>query len=169
MRMWQGAVGVVPEDGLVSPAYVVAQPHDRMNSKYFALLFRTEACKGDTVSRSRGIVDDRNRLYWDGFKDLRVPVPPYNEQNVIVVSVTDQTKAIANSVERASREITLVREYGSRLVADVVSGKLDVREAAERLPHEMEEPESTDEVEADADVEADAADEIGAIPEEHEA
>src|SRR6185312_14871191 len=44
MRMWQGAVGVVPMDGLVSPAYVVAEPSDAVSSSYFALLFRTSAC-----------------------------------------------------------------------------------------------------------------------------
>ena len=39
MRMWQGAVGVAPEDGLVSPAYVVAQPFSATESRYFAYLF----------------------------------------------------------------------------------------------------------------------------------
>ncbi len=166
MRMWQGAVGVVPENGLVSPAYVVAQPQVQMNSEYFALLFRTEACKGDTVSRSRGIVDDRNRLYWDGFKDLRVPVPPYNEQSVIVTSVTSQTRAINKSIERVNHEVSLVREYRTRLIADVVTGKLDVRAAAARLPDEIEEPELLEETEADANVDADAAEDIDATSEE---
>ena len=46
------------------------------------------------------------------------------------------------------REIDLLREYRTRLVADVVTGKLDVREAAARLPEEVEEPEPLDEVEA---------------------
>jgi type I restriction enzyme S subunit len=147
MRMWQGAVGVVPEKGLVSPAYVVAQPEDQINSEYFTLLFRTEACKGDTVSRSRGIVDDRNRLYWDGFKDLRVPFPPFVEQNLIVGSVVSQASGISLSIEGVKREIALLREYRTRLIADVVTGKVDVREAAARLPDEVEEPETVDEME----------------------
>ncbi len=41
----------------------------------------------------------------------------------------------------AEREIDLLREYRTRLIADVVTGKLDVREAAARLPDEVEEPE----------------------------
>jgi type I restriction enzyme, S subunit len=151
MRMWQGAVGVVPENGLVSPAYVVAQPQPQINSEYFALLFRTEACKGDTVSRSRGIVDDRNRLYWDGFKGLRVPVPPYNEQSLIAAFVAGETKAINKSIERVNREISLLREFRTRLIADVVTGKVDVREAAARLPEEVEETETADEIEERAE------------------
>ena len=38
-------------------------------------------------------------------------------------------------IERAARkEIALLYEYRTRLIADVVTGKLDVREAAARLP-----------------------------------
>ncbi len=148
MRMWQGAVGVVPEDGLVSPSYVVAQPYEEINSAYFTLLFRTQACKGETVSCSRGIVDDRNRLYWDEFKDLRVPVPSFDEQNAIVRAVVEKTDSISRSADQIDREIALLREYRTRLIADVVTGKLDVREAAARLPGEAEEPDLLD----DADV-----------------
>ncbi len=42
MRMWQGAIGVAPVDGLISPAYVVARPYD-VDSRYDAYLFRTDA------------------------------------------------------------------------------------------------------------------------------
>jgi type I restriction enzyme, S subunit len=41
MRMWQGALGVVPEDGLVSPAHVVARPFQETDSRFFRYLFRT--------------------------------------------------------------------------------------------------------------------------------
>lgn len=43
MRMWQGAVGVAPVDGLISPAYVVARPLPGTNTDYFASVFRTDA------------------------------------------------------------------------------------------------------------------------------
>ena len=47
----------------------------------------------------------------------------------------------------AEREISLLREYRTRLIADVVTGKLDVREAAARLPDEAPEAEPLDEIE----------------------
>ena len=59
MRMWQGAVGVVPVDGLVSPAYVVARPYPEVDPRYFSYLFRTNAYKNEADSYSRGIVKDR--------------------------------------------------------------------------------------------------------------
>ena len=60
-------------------------------------------------------------------------------------------------IDEARREIALLREYRTRLIADVVTGKVDVRAAAQGLPEEVEEMEPFDEVQAlaeDADVEA---------------
>ena len=67
-------------------------------------------------------------------------------------------KRLGTAHPRAEREIDLLREYRTRLIADVVTGKLDVREAAARLPDEVEEPEPLDETEADDDLDADATD-----------
>jgi len=60
---------------------------------------------------------------------------------------------VGNSVERIAianiqREISLLREHRTRLIADVVTGKLDVRKAAASLPDEVGEPESLDDVDA---------------------
>jgi type I restriction enzyme S subunit len=71
MRMWQGALGPAPVDGLVSPAYVVVKPFEGANSAYYSYLFRTDAYMREVNKFSRGIVADRNRLYWDEFKQTR--------------------------------------------------------------------------------------------------
>jgi type I restriction enzyme S subunit len=68
MRMWQGAVGAAPIDGLVSPAYVVACPFPEAEGRYYSYLFRITAYMSEVNKYSRGIVTDRNRLYWDEFK-----------------------------------------------------------------------------------------------------
>ncbi len=67
----------------------------------------------------------------------------------------------------AHKEIDLLREYRTRLIADVVTGKLDVREAAARLPDESEEPEPPDQTETD--LEDVAPDDLDTVPEETEA
>ena len=76
MRMWQGALGVCPVDGLVSPAYVVARCYAGVEPRYFAALFRTGDYMAEIDAASRGIVKDRNRLYWDQFKQMQSPCPP---------------------------------------------------------------------------------------------
>jgi type I restriction enzyme S subunit len=72
------------------------------------------------------------------------------------------------AINRARCEIDLLREYRTCLIADVVTGKLDVREAAARLPEEIEEPEPLDESDVANDAE-EAADDLDAAPEEAEA
>jgi len=139
MRMWQGAVGIAPIDGLVSPAYVVARPLAGADARYFSALFRTNAYMDEVDKYSRGIVKDRNRLYWEDFKQMPTLCPPPEEQVLIVDGIAQRTATIQDGIHRVQREISLLREYRTRLIADVVTGKLDVREAAARLPDESEE------------------------------
>ena len=134
MRMWQGAVGVVPIDGLVSPAYVVARPVTGVEPRFFSYLFRTNSYMTEINKWSRGIVKDRNRLYWEGFKKMSTLCPPLCEQTLIADAIEAKTKLANDGIDLEQRKISLMRDYWTRLVADVVTGKLDVREAARALP-----------------------------------
>ena len=136
MRMWQGAVGVAPTDGLVSPAYVVARPLSGVESRYFDHLFRTKAYMTEVDKYSRGIVKDRNRLYWEDFKRVPSPCPPANEQAAIADAVDSQKANTAAWIRSLRSQVALARQYGNRLVADTVMGKLDVRQTSPDL-HEQ--------------------------------
>ena len=167
MRMWQGAVGVSPVDGLISPAYVVARPLLGTESRYFTYLFRTVAYKTEIDKYSRGIVKDRNRLYWEDFKTMPSCYPPPAEQMRIADVIDCKRAEINSAVDRVRREIDLLREYRTRLIADVVTGKLDVRDAALSLP---DEPDDLEPVEIAEDPMDDGpADELDTVPEEAEA
>ena len=61
-------------------------------------------------------------------------LPPIREQLAIVDALSKQTVALNNTMDQVRREISLLNEYRTRLISDVVTGKLDVREAAARLP-----------------------------------
>jgi type I restriction enzyme S subunit len=65
-----------------------------------------------------------------------VPLPSLDEQSQIVEAMGVKTAPLTSAISRLEREITLLREYRTRLVADVVTGKLDVRAAAALLPDE---------------------------------
>lgn len=84
-------------------------------------------------------------------REIKVALPPAEEQLEIVNAVRAGTALAVTAISSAQREITLLGEYRTRLIADVVTGKLDVREAAARLPDEAEEPEPPDEIEAEGD------------------
>jgi len=79
--------------------------------------------------------------------NLWLPVPPSDEQEDIAEHIHRETAGIVSVAERTKRDIALFREYRTRLIADVVTGKVDVREAAGRLPDDSEvedEPEQAD-------------------------
>ncbi len=65
---------------------------------------------------------------------LPVITPPVSEQAAIVGYLDHETADLDKDIDRARREIELLGEYRTRLIADVVTGKLDVREAAADLP-----------------------------------
>ncbi len=104
MRMWRGALGTCPVDGLVSPAYVVARPYPGVDARYFAALFRTGDYMAEIDNASRGIVKDRNRLYWDQFKQMRSPYPPLDEQ-VAIMRFLDWANGRLERTIRAKRKV----------------------------------------------------------------
>ena len=65
---------------------------------------------------------------------LHIAVPSKEEQQIILRALRQELTSLVNAIAGARRQIDLVQEYRTRLVADVVTGKLDVREAAARLP-----------------------------------
>ena len=87
-----------------------------------------------------------NNLPVSSLKSFSFAVPPQQEASNIASYLETKTSAIQTTVSRLEREIGLIQEYRTRLIADVVTGKLDVREAAAGLP-DLEEPaESLEEV-----------------------
>ncbi|WP_419937387.1 restriction endonuclease subunit S [Candidatus Palauibacter sp.] len=126
MRMWQGAVGVAPQDGLVSPDYVVAAPTGSLLPQYAGLLFRTDRFSAECARRSHGIVWDRLRLYWGGFRDIEVPLPPVRVQQLITDHVVEATRRIDELVGAAKAAIALLRERRAALIAAAVTGSIAV-------------------------------------------
>jgi len=75
-------------------------------------------------------------LYPEEFFRLPIILPPADEQRRIVHVIREESLELDTVITRLKRQIELLREYQTRLVGDVVTGKLDVREAAARLPDE---------------------------------
>ena len=119
MRMWQGAVGVAPTDGLVSPAYVVAKPNPGVDSRYFDHVFHTHAYMAEVDKYSRGIVKDRNRLYWEDFKQMSTPCPPLNEQAAIADAIDSRTAKTSACIRNMRSQMNLALEHRNRLVVDL--------------------------------------------------
>ena len=67
------------------------------------------------------------------FKTIRIPLPPHPEQTAIAAHLDKATSAIDDAIDTARGQVELMREYRASLIAHVVTGKLDVRAAAERI------------------------------------
>ena len=130
MRMWQGAIGVAPQDGLVSPDYVVAEPVGPLSPEYAGLLFRTKVFSAECARRSHGIVWDRLRLYWEGFREIELPLPSSEAQRGIVAYVAQQTAKLDALRLSAERTIGLLKERRAALIAAAVTGQIDAESAA---------------------------------------
>ena len=98
-------------------------------------------------------------LSHSAIKSALAPLPPLPEQTAIVEYLDDQTVKIGTAISAARREIELLREYRERLIADVVTGKVDVREVAAQLPEEPPEKEEVEVFEEEAAL-AEAEDEV---------
>jgi len=82
-------------------------------------------------------------LTGEKLRRYRFAFPPFDEQNAIVSRLDVTVEKIDNAIARAQRQIDLIREYRTHLIADVVTGKVDVRGVV--LPTD-EETEAFDEV-----------------------
>jgi type I restriction enzyme S subunit len=82
------------------------------------------------------------------------PDPPTAEKRLILVFLKSATEGADNAIQTTLRQITSVVEFRTRLVADVVTGKLDVRDAAARLPDYTSELEAEMAVDEEFDEEA---------------
>lgn len=125
MRMWQGAVGVAPVDGLVSPAYVVVRPFPEVDCRYFSYLFRTASYMNEVDAYSRGIVKDRNRLYWQDFKRMPSPVPPVEEQRHITRFLDAVGSKAQRFIRNKRRLIELLKEQKQNVINQAVTRGLD--------------------------------------------
>ncbi len=112
---------------------------------------------------SEAPVNTQGNLNVDRIGSRQIALPPLPEQSSIVRFLDKATADIDTAISRACRQIELLQEYRTRLIADVVTGQLDMREAAANLPDE--EPEPLD----DGDALSDAPAALDIVPAEAEA
>ena len=139
-RMQAGNGVIYPSHltGLVSPDYAVFEPITDVNVDYLGELFRSRIVCTKFRSESKGLGTGTSgflRLYNDRFGAIHIPLPPRTEQDSILDGLGKELAGIISAIDRTEREIALLREFRARLTADIVTGKLDVREAAAKLPN----------------------------------
>jgi type I restriction enzyme S subunit len=125
-----------------------------VDASFLVYVLRQRTSRAQIESSTNGASDSMQNISQGVIRNLVISVPPREEQLQIVRALRMQTSKMHDAVTRTEREITLLREYRTRLIADVVTGKLDVREAAARLPDAPESGLADDEA---LDIEGDDA------------
>ena len=110
--------------GLLSPEFLVGLMGSIHGRAYFEFTAKKTTNLASTNSNT--------------LRKFPVLLPILEEQLTILKAISEKTSGLEKAIERTNREIALVQEYRTRLIADVVTGKLDVREAAAELPEEDE-------------------------------
>jgi len=164
MQAGNGVIFASTLSGLVSPDYAVFDPIGDANVEYLGEQFRSRKMRVKFRAESKGLGTGTSgflRLYNDRLGAIHIALPPRAEQREILTGLAGELSGVNTAISRLEREIELLREYRTRLVADVVTGKLDVRDAAARLPDEA----APDTVEEDTDLgdETEPSDEEAAL------
>jgi type I restriction enzyme S subunit len=160
MRSFQGGLERAWVSGCIRSSYVVLRPITEVDVGFFSYLFKSRGYIGALQSTADFIRDGQD-LNFANFCGVDLPVPPLEEQRRIADALREALEDANRVMERAEREINLLAEYRTRLIADVVTGKLDVRDAAAALPDvdPLTEPDDTDDLDADLDMAAGEPDE----------
>ena len=75
-----------------------------------------------------------NQLTLGMINDMKTPFPPPHEQEMIVGYLDQATAKIDQAIIQTKHQIDLTNEYRTSLIADVVTGQIDVRHAVVELP-----------------------------------
>ena len=99
MRMWQGANGISPCDGIVSPAYTVLMPKIPICNGYFAAFFKSPNLINEFRKNSQGMTSDTWNLKYPQIETIKVCIPALSEQNRVADMLGTLERRIAKQVQ----------------------------------------------------------------------
>jgi len=117
-------VGLVKEEGIVTSAYVCLGVYNSMISSYLYNVLHSYDIKKLFYSMGGGL---RQNLNWQGMKKIDIPLPPLNEQRAIVAYIEEKCQKIDTLMTELQAEIDYMKEYKQRLIADCVTGQVNVQ------------------------------------------
>lgn len=142
-----GVFALAPHLGVVSPDYTVLRlRQDRVIPKYAEYLLKCNDCRKELVIRVRGIVEGFWRLYTQDLYSIYICIPGIKEQEEILEYIGQLEEKYQVIKDKLQKEVILLKEYRTRLISDVVTGQIDVRDVVipEYIPEEDTEIDTDD-------------------------
>ena len=107
-------------------------PQSRISAEFLYFFTLSEAFTG--FLRTSAISSTIENVNGQKYANCPFTVPPLKEQVAIARFLNHTTNQIEQTIGARAKNIELLKEYRTRLIADVVTGKVDVRAAAADLP-----------------------------------
>uniref|UniRef100_UPI003FEEE6AE restriction endonuclease subunit S n=1 Tax=Candidatus Fimivicinus sp. TaxID=3056640 RepID=UPI003FEEE6AE len=126
MKAWQGSYGISEYTGIVSPAYFIFDV-DFEDLEYFHFAIRSKVYVNFFAQASDGIRVGQWDLQIDKMKEIPFIAPPVEEQKTIVEYIKRTLPKYDVAIGKLSEEVNVLEEYKTKLIADTVTGKIDVR------------------------------------------
>ena len=123
MRMWQGANGISPCDGIVSPAYTVLMPKDPISNGYFAALFKSPNLINQFRKNSQGMTSDTWNLKYPQIAPIKVYLPTLTEQK----KIADMLGTLDKRIARQTQLVDSLKKYKRGAVDGLLSRKIKFR------------------------------------------
>ena len=123
----KGSCGVSPYTGSVSLINIVLSPRENIEVQYFHHLFRSNNYIEEYYRIGRGIVADLWTTRYSEMRNIFVPLPPKDEQLAIVAYIEEKCEKIDKLASELQSEIDYLKEYKQRLIADCVTGQVNVQ------------------------------------------
>lgn len=111
MRMWQGASGYSPYEGIVSPAYTVLQPNEGIDSKCFSYLFKRPDVVHMFQLYSKGITSDNWNLKYPEFKELEIYVSENYEEQKLIGQYLSKLDSIIDLNNEKLKKLEHIKSY----------------------------------------------------------
>ena len=119
MRMWQGANGISPCNGIVSPAYTVLMPKIPISNGYFAAFFKSPNLINEFRKNSQGMTSDTWNLKYPQIETIKVCIPALSEQN----RVADMLGTLERRIAKQAHLVDCLKKYKRGAIAHILSGK----------------------------------------------
>lgn len=126
MKAWQGSYAVSNYDGIVSPAYFTCKLKG-VNKDFFSKAIRSRAYVPFFTQYSKGIRVGQWDLNPNALKSIPFFIPPADEQRAIVSYIEEKCQKIDSLTTELQSEIDYLKEYKQRLIADCVTGQVNVQ------------------------------------------
>ena len=123
MNLYMGSVGVSKYSGITSTAYIVCTPSEDIIPEFYGFLIQARGFQEYAGQFGNGILEIREAVRWTALRNIKIPLPPLEEQREIAGFLDRETTKIDQQIERIALLQELLKEQRKSLITHAVSGQ----------------------------------------------